>query len=158
MKKTTFKKMTKSLRGFQTPVFGVSWQPPELDSDVVRNLITFLEDRRVLYNPYELEDSRWVIRSVLEIRQRLTDTINMLDDNPHICPHLRAMRAACRKFLDETKRLGGPGRWFHDPWGFITLGELRGVFGLHIAQLCVMYGIDVEGELGTIVPVEDRGK
>jgi hypothetical protein len=49
--KTTFKKIAKSLTGISTPVFGVSWTPPESDREVVRKLVVFLEDRRALYSP-----------------------------------------------------------------------------------------------------------
>ena len=64
------------------------------------------------------------------------------------------MRAACRKFLDrmgdpDTRRLKlyprEAGMWE-------ALGELRGVFGLHVARLCAAYGVDVEPELGAIFP------
>jgi len=39
---------------------------------------------------------------------------------------------------------------------FAALGELRAVFGIHIAQLAVKYGIDVEDELAAILPIEDE--
>lgn len=150
--KVTFKKMAKSLTGFSTPVFGVSWQPPESDRDIIRKLIVFFEDRRALYNPYILESPHWVAASVLEIRKKLTETIASIGQDSDIAPHLRAMRAACRKFMDETEhrrdRLD-----FGDT--FAALGEMRAIFGIHIAQLCVKYGIDLEGGLSAILPVED---
>ena len=41
-------------------------------------------------------------------------------------------------------------------WKFIsTLGELRGVFGIHIAKIAVAYGIDIEKDLASIIPGED---
>ena len=43
--------------------------------------------------------------------------------------------------------------WRHS--GFLAyLGRLRTIFGYHIAQLAIMYGIDVEGELAKILPPE----
>ena len=85
-----------------------------------------------------------------------------------------AMRAACRKYLEEAD---GIGEDEHDPdeggarrrmWGRRTafhsldplegmvfmsaLGELRGVFGVHIARISSAYGIDVEDTLATILP------
>lgn len=33
-----------------------------------------------------------------------------------------------------------------------AVGELRGVFGIHIAQLAAQYGIDVEDDLASILP------
>lgn len=152
--KTTFKKMVRSLTGFSTPVFGVSWNPPETDRETLRKVITFLEDRRALYNPYEIETEIWVVRSILEIRKNLTDVIQTLDDSSDISAHLRAMRAACRKFMDEVEvESGHLSRRF--PEAFTALGELRGVFGIHIAQLCVKYGVDIEGQLAMILPIAD---
>ena len=158
--KISFKKIAKSITGFSTPFFGVSWSPPESDREVVRSLITFFEDRRALYNPFNVETPELVIRSVLEIRKELTNTLQKLGDNQDICPHLRAMRAACRKFLDqaeELKRIGH--RYWPELRGenfFAGLGEMRATFGIHIAQLCVKYGIDVEKDLATILPPEDK--
>jgi len=149
-----FKKIAKALTGFSTPVFGISWHPPESDRQIIRKLITFLEDRRALYNPHETETPRWVIESVLEIRKKLTDTLSKLDENSDISQHLRGMRAACRKFLDETEKKTRRTRaWWGDV--FTALGEMRAVFGMHIAQLCVKYGINVEGDLASILPLPD---
>ena len=47
-------------------------------------------------------------------------------------------------------RGGGTMSWMFDQ----SLGELRGVFGLHVAQLAVRYGIDVPDELATILPLD----
>ena len=153
--KINFKKIAKSLTGFSTPVFGVSWSPPESDREIVRRLITFFEDRRALYNPYNIETPMWVIESVLEIRKKLTDTLETLDENSDISPHLRAMRAACRKFMDEIEKQKR-GRYPFLGDIFTSLGEMRAIFGIHIAQLCVKYGIDIEDDLATILPIEDN--
>lgn len=147
----SFKRISRSLTGFSTPIFGVSWNPPKDEREVIRKLIIFLEDRRVLYNPYRLEFFDPVIESVLEIRKNLTEVLKNLNENSEAAPSIRAMRAECRKFLDYVG-----GRRFADLDLYIGLGELRGVFGQHIAILCTMYGIDVEGNLGKILPVEDK--
>lgn len=152
--KVKFKKIAKSLTGFSTPIFGISWNPPESDREVVRRLLTFLEDRRVLYNPYDLETIRWVIKSVLIIRRKLSEVLEMLDENSDLIPHLRAMRAACRKFMNEVEKKNRKPFYYGEI--FIALGEMRAVFGVHIAQLCVKYGVDIEGELSRILPIEDN--
>ena len=36
-----------------------------------------------------------------------------------------------------------------------TLGELRGSFGIMLAQMAVAYGIDIEDDLATILPEKD---
>jgi hypothetical protein len=155
--KRQFTQIAKSLTGFSTPIFGISWNPPQTDRDIVRKIITFLEDRRALYNPYDIEMPEYVARSIIEIRKELTDFLKSIGDNPEISPHLRAMRASCRKYLNGV---GGQSRQryhFRDFDIFATLGELRAFIGIHIAQLAVKYGIDVEDELASIFPpIEDE--
>jgi hypothetical protein len=36
-----------------------------------------------------------------------------------------------------------------------ALGELRGVFGIHIAKLAAEYGLDIEDDLASILPARD---
>jgi len=73
------------------------------------------------------------------------------------------MRTACRKFLNTTHdkdrnitRHGGRlGHWAS--WVFNgALGELRGVFGVHIARIAAPHGLDVENELASILPAQDN--
>jgi hypothetical protein len=154
--KIKYKQIAKSLTGISTPFFGVSWNPPETDRDVVRKLITFLEDHRALYNPYDIETPIFVSHSLLEVRKELTNILQRIGDNPDISPHLRAMRAACRKYLNEVGDHWIPRHNFRDFEVFSALGELRAVFGIHVAQLAVKYGIDVEKELASILPIEDK--
>jgi hypothetical protein len=150
--KVKYKQIAKSLTGFSTPFFGVSWTPPETDRDVVRKLITFLEDRRALYNPYNIETPMFVDQSLLEIRIELTGTLQRIGDNPDISPNLRAMRAACRKYLNEVGDTDRPKFHYREFESFAALGELRAVFGIHIAQLAVKYGIVLKKNLLQFYP------
>ncbi len=147
--KLTFTEIARRLTGFQTPLFGISWTPPASDRESIRKLITFLEDRRVLYQDHHREITPHVTRSVLEIRDELTRTLQELSEDSAASPSIRAMRAACRRFLDETTKWH---RDYMEPPIWMALGELRGQFGLHLAQLCVKYGIDVESEIASILP------
>ena len=47
--KFAFSRMANRLTGISTPFFGASWNPAELDVDLANELITFLEDRRMLF-------------------------------------------------------------------------------------------------------------
>lgn len=133
--KIKFKKVARSLTGFSTPVFGVSWNPPADERETVRQFIVFLEDRRVLFNPYDIEMPEYVDRSIIEIRQHLTELLGTLDENSKACEHIRAMRAACRKFLDKTTKTHLTPRFFRgeNMEFFSALGELRAIFGVHTA-------------------------
>jgi hypothetical protein len=94
----------------------------------------------------------------------LTAELGALDEGSNLFNSLKAMRAACRKFLDQTQfpshsRARRFGPRFHplDVEGqafFTALGELRGVFGIHVGLIAVQHGVDVEDPLATILPAE----
>ena len=156
--------LLKRISGFSVPIFGVSWTPPESEVTIARRVIAFLEDRRVLYNPSDMQDPIHCTESVLQMRSLLTSELGAIETNRPLAQSLRAMRGACRKFLDtvgvsptDTKRknLGYPG--FHRGVSIFNgaLGELRGVFGVHIAILAAEYGLDIEHQLARILPSAD---
>ncbi|MCG3145010.1 MAG: hypothetical protein HONDAALG_02551 [Gammaproteobacteria bacterium] len=68
------------------------------------------------------------------------------------------MRAACRKFPNTVGSRSdiivfGAHRGHWASWEFNgALGKMRGVFGVHIAHLAAAFGLDVEGEVASILP------
>jgi hypothetical protein len=161
-----FAEIARRLTGLSTPVFGASWNPPEAEVTAARRVILFLEDRRVLYQPTEMEIPEYCVKSVLEIRGYLNSELGKLDPRDRLAQNLSAMRAACRKFLDQTSGLESSGRTHHGPimnlgaygsWIFCSaIGELRGVIGLHVAQIAARNGLDVEKNLAAILPSQVR--
>jgi len=159
-----YTEVAKRLTGISTPIFGVSWEPPVSDVTVAQAVLAFLEDRRVLYVPSDVEVRHHCIMSILEIRRYLTDVLAAGGIANELADHLRAMRSASRKFLSTTghddpmddlwlpeARDGLPGL---QDWSLNqALGELRGVFGVHVAQVAAKYGIDVEDDLASILPL-----
>ena len=157
-----FKEIVARLTGLSSPIFGASWNPPEAEVTKARRILVHLWDRRVLYNPNELEVPRHCLDSVVEIRRFLTAEIATLPDNSALAKSLRAMRAACRKFFDQIyERDSSIARaaWMQDHstgWHFNSAsGELRGVVGIHVAQIAAQHGLDVEKGLASILPVID---
>ncbi len=155
-----FKEILKRVTGLSSPIFGVSWNPDNTSSDVARRVVVFLEARRVLYVPSEMEIPHHCADSILQIRNFLTDQIASVT-NKDLEGSLRAMRNACNKFLNATgaKRdvldFGNhSGHWAS--WEFNgAVGELRGAFGIHIAKIAAMYGLDVEDGLSSILPEKE---
>ena len=94
-----FSEIAARMTGFSSPVFGVSWQPPTPDVTVARSMISFLEDRRVLYEKYAFESPEWCIESIMKIREFLTDVLTGQAIGSHLTASVKAMRAACRKFI-----------------------------------------------------------
>lgn len=155
--------LARRITGFSTPIGGVSWKPQAADRDTVRGFLTFLEDRRVLFNPFHLEVEYQVRQSIQQIREQCTNAIGTLPDNSHAIAPLRGIRAACRRFLDEplTHKRHFHQRDFYGPEGpefFTALGEFRAIVGAHVAGLAVLYKIELEAELASIVPAEDTDK
>lgn len=151
-----FDEIASRLTGISCPIFGLSWNPPEAERKIARRVIAFLENRRVLFVPFDYEVPGHCIESVIEMRHFLTSELQALDSDKDIAQSLRAMRAACRKFLDDDP-------WHGSPRGYVSprmlesaLGELRGVFGIHIARLAAQNGLDVEDDLAVILPAKDE--
>ncbi|HKA52413.1 MAG TPA: DUF6650 family protein [Candidatus Binatia bacterium] len=154
--KLSFKEIASRITGVSLPIFGVSWNPPESERKIVRGLLLVLEDRRALFNDYAFEIEHEVSQSVLQIRSEITTTLQRLPEDSEAVGSLRAMRAACREYLDNTRRGFGPRFQF-----MLELGKLRALFGQQIAYLAVKYGLDIEGDLASILPPdtsEDRAK
>jgi hypothetical protein len=150
----SFTELASRITGISIPVFGVSWNPPESERKIVRETLIFLEDRRALFNDFAHEIDQQVAESVLSMRAEFTTALKRTADESEAAPSLRAMRAACREYLDTTR---GPGRGRGGPFEFMTqLGRLRAIIGIHVAYLAIKYGIDIDGELVRVIPAEFR--
>ncbi|HBO42644.1 MAG TPA: hypothetical protein DD670_01650 [Planctomycetaceae bacterium] len=97
------KSLATRITGFSVPVIGggLQWAPTEPERETVRKLLSFLEDRRALYAAYCLEIWNEVVQSVLRIRDELAKALQSLPDVSNAIGSVKAMRAACRKFLTE---------------------------------------------------------
>jgi hypothetical protein len=163
--KLTYKEIISRLTGFSIPIFGVSWQPDESEIKIAKRIITTLEDRRVLYSPYELEVPRHCISSVLEVRKLLTDEIGKVSQKKELYNDMQILRGACRKFLDTIHPIEKDLESYKSfstvsGWIFLTaLGELRGVFGIGVSKVAISYGLNITGDLAQIIPVlEDNSQ
>jgi hypothetical protein len=160
----TYKEIASKITGFSCPIFGVSWNPPKLEIETASKIITFLEDRRVLFNPYELEEPSHCQESVIRIREFLTEQLYNMDKDSELGKIIRGMRSACRKFLDSTQK--SPfrkeierGIGIHLSMGmtmefYSGIGELRGTMGILIGKLLVMFGLNCESDLLKIIPLD----
>ncbi len=99
------------------------------------------------------------VHSVIEIRHRFSDELGKLDGkNSELAASLRAMRAACRKFLERVGTDRREGNHHANGWGFHSwifgsaLGELQGTFGIHVAKIAAAFKLDVEDRLASILP------
>lgn len=159
------KDLRRRLTGFSLPVVGggASWATVEGTKASARRVLTFLEDRRVLFNPYWAEQAAECVASVLDVRRMLTDEIGSLADDEALVPHLQTMRAACRQFLDQVSASTDGDRdrrlWVAyqplDDRDFplvVALGELRSAMGIQIGLVAATFDLDVPDTLVAILP------
>lgn len=159
------------ITGFSIPFFGISWNPGVPDSQVAAAVLAYMENRRVLYNPIQIEDGNHCVISVVQIRDELTKAIQANTVDGDMLRQFREIRAACRKFCDEVdlgadvdeafvaarfiERRGGGQDWvetFRDFRFNQAIGELRAAAGERLAAIAEKYAIDVEPELASIFP------
>lgn len=135
--------------------FSLNWEKVPGDEAVARRIVTFLEDRRLLFGERHSEDEMHCVRSAIEIRQFLTNELTRAKPGRSLAESVRAMRTAMRAFVEAA---GPDARNFRYHGGHQTdrfslaLGELRSHVGLHLAVIADQYGIEVEPNLAQILP------
>jgi hypothetical protein len=142
------------LTGISTPIGGMSWKPPVDERDKARRLLVYLAGQRALHYPYNKEIGAFVVQSVLDTRERITRDLKALSMDSLLRETLRAMQAICRKFLDENQSPSAGYGWPYEAQLLSTLGELRALFGIHIARIACAYDLEVDACLGGILPPE----
>jgi hypothetical protein len=121
--------------------------------------MVFLEDRRVLYNPMDLEVRSQVDHSIHEIRHQCTDLLRTVGEKAFAVVPIRAIREACRRFHDdESMDFRFFDRLDHHGVGvgfFVALGAFRATVGQQVALLAAHYDLSVEGDLASVLPRRD---
>jgi hypothetical protein len=142
------------LTGILIPADRISWKPPVDERDKARRLLLYLAGQRALHYPYDREIGSFIVQSILDISERLTCDIESLSTDSLLRKILRAVQAACHKFLDENQ---SPSAGYGGPYQaqlYCTLGELRALLGIHIARIAFIYDLEVDACLGDILPPE----
>jgi hypothetical protein len=142
------------LTGISTPIGGISWKPPVNERGRARRLLVYLAGQRALHYPYDKEIGSFVVQSVLDTRERITRDLEALSMDSLLRETLRAMRAVCRKFLDENQSPSAGYGWPYEAQLLSTLGELRALFGIHIARIACAYDLEVDACLEGVLPPE----
>ena len=156
-----WREMVPRITGFSTPIGGIQWKPTESESLLCRELLVFLEDRRVLFAAHEAEVPLHCVKSIEEIRSRTTDLLARSGADSPLSVSLRAIRSACRSFMEKVN--ADPNYLSHGlqdghyaSWVFLpALGELRILVGIQIAKLSAAYKLDIDEQLSAILPPSD---
>lgn len=119
-------------------------------------MITYLEDRRLLFGERHTKDREHCVDSAVGIRNLLTQELTNAKPGKSLEASLRATRAACRNFIEAAgpnarnfKYRDGPP---HTDRFSLALGELHTLVGLHLAVIPYHYDLEVEDDLAQILP------
>jgi hypothetical protein len=143
----------------------MSWKIGDSERTKVRKVLTFLEDRRALFSEIDLNVACHAQKSMRDIRDVLTSAIAELPEGCPAAESFRGMRAAARELMD----LQGPGdagaryydirnrRYTEQDVIFIEkLGQVRAIFGQHLAIIAYHYDLNIEKGLRSILPPAPR--
>lgn len=149
-----FERIYKNITGLSCPIFGIQWKAPIIEADEAKKIVIFLEAKRVLFNPVDMEGASHCTSSVINIRSELTKVLQGLPSDSHLAKQLRKMRKACQEFCDSV---GSPNFIQLDHPVQISilkraLFKLRQKCGNSLAEIAVTYGLDVDDELAIIIP------
>lgn len=138
----------------------LTWTRTAGDEGIARAVVTFLEDRRLLFADRHVEGEYYCVRSALEIRAFLTEQIARAKPGKSLEASLRAMRAACRRFVEAAGPDGVHFRHHDHPYETdpfsLALGDLRSLIGVQLAAIAQVYDFTVEPDLARILPPIDR--
>lgn len=155
-----FERIYKNITGLSCPIFGIQWNAPIIESDEAKKIVIFLEDKRVLFNPVDMEGASHCTQSVINIRSELTKALQGLSSDSNLAKQLRQMRKACQEFSDSV---GSPQFILLDHPVQISILEralfkLRQKFGTSVAEIAVAYGLDVDDGLASVIPFNNPSK
>lgn len=148
------KELVARLTGIRTPIGGVDWEPPATELKKAKRVLAYLAEQQALWDPYDKAIGEFVAQSIADVRGQLQCEIEGLPDTSVLKEGLRAMHAACRVFLEENR---SPRSGYGPPYEaqlHSTLGELRALFGIHIARIACAYDLEVDEHLVGILPPE----
>ena len=97
------RELANRLTGISTPAGGISWKPPVDGRGKAQRLLVCLAGQRAIHYPYDREIGTFITQSILDTSERPTRDIEALSMDSLLRKILRAMQAACRKFLDESQ-------------------------------------------------------
>lgn len=95
--------MKYEIDGISSPLGGVSWSKNTTAKEHFRDLLLFLESKRILVNPIEMELKHECIESVLDIKSKLTSITKDIPFKGKDIDIIRILVDVCNKFLDTVK-------------------------------------------------------
>lgn len=153
----TYHQILKRYTGFTCPIFGLQWDASASDTEVARDVVAELEDRRVLYAPIQMEEADRYLQAIGEIRDLLSDPLNDVEYQSPLDNQVRKMRRAARRFIDRVGHSGFDTFVLPVQRSILRreLARLREKFGEAVAELSISHGVEVDDDLASIIPFDN---
>ena len=90
------------INGISFPFGGISWNKSTTTKEMFAHLLLFLEAKRILINPIEMEKKEWCIESVLEIKKKLITITEGLELNDNEKEIILNLIDACNEYLNRV--------------------------------------------------------
>lgn len=142
------------ITGISVPFGGVSWEYTEPEQKGIQDLFFYLESKRILTNPMDMEIKEWCEQSAIEIKNTLVSVFSKADYPQDTITCIRSMMNACNVFLDDMRKVNitgiiyknGNGDWAHS--GYSTaMKKFRKVFRDNIGLLSLAYNLTFPKEI-----------
>ena len=79
----------------------IPWEYTETSKNGIQELFYYLETKRILINPVEMELKSWCAQSAIEMKREIASILSKYKFNSDTICWLRAMINACNLFLDS---------------------------------------------------------
>ena len=93
------------LNGISVPIGGISWEYTESGQKGIQEMFYYLESKRLLINPKEMENKEWSEKSAIEIKNKLVDILSRYKYDQNTITIIKQMVDACNEFLDNMQRV-----------------------------------------------------
>mgnify|MGYP004425854539 CR=1 FL=1 len=79
------------LNGISVPIGGISWEYTESGQKGIQEMFYYLESKRLLINPKEMENKEWSEKSAIEIKNKLVDILSRYKYDQNIITIIKQM-------------------------------------------------------------------
>lgn len=142
------------LNGISVPIGGISWEYTESGQKGIQEMFYYLESKRLLINPKEMEKKEWSEKSAIEIKNKLVDILSRYKYDQNIITTIKQMVDACNEFLDNMQRVEVRGILYKNlqsDWEDLEYGvamkKFRKIFRDNIKLLAETYNITFSKEI-----------
>ena len=106
--------MKYDINGISVPFGGISWIKSNSPKEAFSYLFLFLESKRILVNPIDMEFKEWCIESVLEIKETLVAITKDIKFKNNEVQIIRELIDACNTYLDTVSPMNLNGIIYKD--------------------------------------------